>query len=71
VNNHISQTQKIYGYLLLHGSITPHEALQYFKCYRLGARIWELKKKGHSVQRELIEQNGSHFCKYTLVLNQG
>lgn len=33
-----------------HGSITPMEALRLFGCYRLGARIYDLRKSGMKIR---------------------
>lgn len=41
-----SQTQLIYEHLQTGKSLTPLEALRLFGCFRLGARIWELKEQG-------------------------
>lgn len=62
----MSQKQAILEYLLSGKSITPLEALDLFKCFRLGARIWDLKKDGHDIQSEMIfdERNGKHYEKY-------
>ncbi|MCE7856899.1 MAG: hypothetical protein DYG97_10195 [Ignavibacteria bacterium CHB3] len=46
----MSQKQAILEYLLSGKSITPLEALDLFKCFRLGARIWDLKKEGHDIK---------------------
>ena len=39
----VSQTKAIRKYLEEHGSITLFESMQYFDCYRLSARIKELR----------------------------
>ena len=36
---------KVLEWLRAHGTITPMEALRGFGCYRLGARIWDLRHK--------------------------
>ena len=38
-----SHKRQILEYLRLHGSITPMDALREFGCYRLGARIYDLR----------------------------
>ena len=50
-----SQTQKILEYLLEGNSITPLEALERFKCFRLGARIADIKAKGYLVYSEFVD----------------
>lgn len=49
-----SQTQRILEYMLQGHSITPLEALNRFKCFRLGARIADIKKKGYIVYSEFV-----------------
>lgn len=46
---------KILEYMRQHGSITPMEALREFGCYRLGARIYDLRRSGVRIKTELVE----------------
>ena len=62
----ISQCRAILGHMRLHGSITPREAIRKYNCFRLGARIYELKKKGHSIKSEKQIEDGKTFSKYSL-----
>ena len=62
----LSQTQQILAYLEQGHSITPLEALTVFGCFRLGARIWDIKAMGYNVVSELVKENGKHFSKYYL-----
>jgi hypothetical protein len=50
-----TQTRKVYQHLQQHKSITPLEALSLYGCFRLGARIWELRKAGVPVKTEIVE----------------
>lgn len=65
----MSQKQAILEYLLSGKSITPLEALDLFKCFRLGARIWDLKKEGHDIKSELFydERTDKHYEKYWIL----
>ena len=57
-----SQTKKILEYLERHGSITQAEAAEEFGCYRLSARIKDLRDKGYWITT-VPEQNkgrGTH-----------
>ena len=47
--------------------ITPIEALEYYGCFRLAARIFDLRKYGHLIHMERVEENGKHFARYTLI----
>lgn len=52
-------------------SITPLEALDKFGCFRLGARIFELKEEGHPIEREMVEvetrDGTTRVARYSLV----
>lgn len=49
-----SQTDQILEWMLSGNTITPLEALNRFKCFRLGARIADIKKKGYIVYSEFV-----------------
>lgn len=64
--------QAVLAYLKAHRSITPMEALNSIGCYRLGARIYELRHDGHQIATELVQgtnRNGEpmRYAKYTLI----
>lgn len=48
-NKKPSQCQEILLYMRSHGSISQVEAVSVFGCYRLSARIFDLKKQGHNI----------------------
>jgi hypothetical protein len=50
-----SQSKMIKEYLLSGGSISPLDALKMFGCFRLGARIWDLRhKEGMDIKRVAV-----------------
>lgn len=51
-NKDKSQKEMLIEYLYLYGSITPLEAMIAFGCYRLGARIWDLRHEGYSIETD-------------------
>jgi hypothetical protein len=61
-----NQAKDILHHIELHGSITPLEALQLYGCFRLGARIWDLRSQGHNIINEWEENNGKRYAKYVL-----
>jgi hypothetical protein len=62
------QQDAILAYLRQGNSITPLEALSRFSCFRLGARIFELKKQGYDIRSELVRgDNNKHFSRYHLI----
>src|SRR3990167_760038 len=47
--------------------ITPLEALKYHNCMRLGARIFDLKQKGHDIKTKMVHgENGKIYASYYL-----
>ena len=62
----MSQNQQILG-LLKKGPITAMDALQKAQCFRLAARINDLRALGHNIITETIKQNGKHFARYRLI----
>lgn len=62
-----SQNKKIKAWLESGRSITPLEALALFGCFRLGARIFDLREEyGMEINREMVEANGKRFARYYL-----
>lgn len=61
-----SQNERILLHLQNGQTLTQLEALRMFGCFRLGARIWELKKQGYKVDARIIEHNGKHISEYSL-----
>jgi hypothetical protein len=62
-----SQSAHILAYLREGNSLTPLEALNRFGCFRLGARIWDLKQEGHDIHTDLVEVNGKRVASYRLM----
>ena len=44
-----SQNTRLLAYLKQNGSITQREAIKHLNIYRLSARIYDLKRRGHSI----------------------
>jgi hypothetical protein len=65
-NTNESQSQAILSHLKAGNAITPIDALNQFGCFRLGARIHELKSSGHRINTEMISNNGKRFARYSL-----
>lgn len=56
----MSQNEMILDYLNKYGSITQKEAMDHLGCYRLGARIYDLKQRGHKFGR-IMETGVNRF----------
>lgn len=61
-----TQQQHIREYLEAGHSITPLEALEMFGCFRLGAQIFDLKKKGMTIEMTMKkdENTGKRYAVY-------
>lgn len=44
-----TQCKEILLYMQTRGPITQAEAIKYIGCYRLSARIWDLRHAGHAI----------------------
>ena len=58
----MSQKKAILNYLEGGNSLTPIDALNKFGCFRLGARICELRREGYH-----IENVGKDYGEYRIV----
>lgn len=64
-----SQTEMILEYFKRGGTLTPLEALHKFGCLRLGARVWDLKKRGYDIVEHLVEiEGGKHVAEYRMAI---
>lgn len=50
---------------LKRGPITAADAIE-FGCFRLAARVRELRNRGYNIQTELVISNGKRFARYYL-----
>lgn len=67
----MTQCEMVLHYMRQYGSITPMEALDAFSCTRLGARIWDLKQRGHQFIKSMetsVNKFGQkvHYARYRL-----
>lgn len=51
--------KKILEYLETHGSITNDEAIEQLRCYRLAARIFDLRIRGYLLETEMVYDKDS------------
>ena len=50
----MTQCERVLQYMQDFGSINPMQALGDLGCYRLGARIWDLRHDGHRIARRMV-----------------
>jgi hypothetical protein len=62
-----TQCEMVKDHLEKFGSITPLEALDKLGCFRLGARVFELRRSGMPIDTERFETSGGAVvAKYVL-----
>ena len=54
-SEHKTQEEMVIEYMEKYGSITQLEALIAFRCMRLGARIWDLRKAGYAIKSKIVD----------------
>jgi hypothetical protein len=59
-----TQVDRILAHLQSGRSITPLGALRRFGCFRLAARVRDLRKAGISVRSSMVRRNGKHYARY-------
>jgi uncharacterized protein YjhX (UPF0386 family) len=62
-----SQNERILQHLKRGGKITPLDALEKFGCFRLAARISDLRKDGHLISTENLTKDGKTFASYKYI----
>jgi hypothetical protein len=63
----LKQSTQILIHLRQHGDITPLEALGQYRCFRLAARINDLRKDGYRIITEAQRGDGKRWARYRLV----
>ena len=66
-----TQCERVLKYMRDFGSINPMQAMKDLGVYRLGARIYDLKKEGHHIKRRRVSAknrygNAVSFAEYRL-----
>ena len=64
-----TQNEQIMTYLSKGKILTPIEALNKFGCFRLAARISDLRSQGHTIWTSNVTKNGKTFAGYSLSKN--
>ncbi|WP_392559762.1 helix-turn-helix domain-containing protein [Orbus mooreae] len=65
-----SQCELILNHLKSGKSINPLYALNQYGCFRLGARIYDLKQSGYQIDKQMIKtENGKKYASYSLRVN--
>ena len=67
----MSQTMDVIDYIYNKGSITAKQAMEDLGCFRLSGRIYDIKRMGIEVEKEMITVQNRHgkdcrVAKYTI-----
>lgn len=67
----MTQCERILRHMQDYGSITQAEAVTEYGCYRLGARIWDLRAQGVPIKSETVTGKNRYgertcFARYSL-----
>jgi hypothetical protein len=61
-----TQNEMILAYLKKGKSITPLDALNKFHCFRLAARISDLRNDGLNIATKYVTKEGKNYASYKL-----
>ena len=62
----MSQNDRILDWLQKGKTLTPLEALNRFDCFRLAARINDLRAEGYPIHSEIVRYKDSRYARYWL-----
>lgn len=62
----MTQTEEIRKHLELGMTITPIQALNYYGCFRLAARILDLREAGLDVKMKMVLGGDKRYAEYSL-----
>jgi hypothetical protein len=65
-----SQSDKILKHLKTGAPLTPIDALTKFGCFRLAARIKDLREIGYRINTHSIVKNGKKFASYRMAVRK-
>ena len=62
-----TQKQQIQNYLQTGKPLTPIQALNKFGCFRLAARIADLRNDGLVIATKIISKKGKNYASYSII----
>jgi hypothetical protein len=67
-NSQSVQNAMVLEHLIRRGPITPQEALIFYGCFRLAARIYDLRQVGHHIiTTRVMNEHGNPYAEYHLL----
>lgn len=67
----MTQNDAIAQYLATGAELTPIEALDKFRCFRLAARIHDLRAQGLPITERIVRNGEKHWAAYRLAIPHG
>lgn len=64
--NTTSQKTAILHHMRRKGAITPLQALKFYGCFRLAARIDDLRRDGWLINATMVSHRGKRYAAYSL-----
>jgi hypothetical protein len=61
-----SQNKIVLHHLMDKGSLTAERAVRLYRIFRLSARIYDLRKKGHTIKQVLEHRDSCHWAVYSM-----
>jgi hypothetical protein len=72
VDERTAHSELILRHLQAGESVTAADAVSRWSCYRLGARIFDLRRAGHDIETEMVSStNGKRYARYHLKATDG
>lgn len=69
MNKAQTQRRKILLHLREGGTVTALQAIRWFGCARLAARINDLRNSGHDIPKDpLVKINGAYVSQYRMIV---
>jgi hypothetical protein len=65
-----SQNKMVLNYLTMGTTLTQIEAAELFGIWRLGARIWDLRRAGHDIKTFTVTAGNKRFAQYKLNMSK-
>jgi hypothetical protein len=62
-----TQKQQIQDYLSKGKTLTPFDALRKFGCFRLAARIADLRNDGLNIATKIVTKKGKSYASYSKI----
>ena len=66
----MTQREEILRHLKRGHGLTAIDALKFWGCMRLAARIDELRDMGHDIHTTLINRGGKRYAQYRLIIRR-